>query len=250
MTEETNYASNNRVRLSGYVETIPEFSHELYGEGFYEFTLKVPRLSQQEDFIPITVSERLMVGVDFSIGNKLAMNGQFRSYNKLVDGKSKLMLTVFVRDFFDCGAEDKPNEVELLGYVCKQPIYRTTPFNREICDLLIAVNRAYNKSDYIPCIAWGRNARFVRDVAVGTRISINGRIQSRRYTKRISDEISEVRTAYELSIGKLTIDDSRYRDDEETADGQAFGDSIRYVFSNEETAAAAVDEGVQSKKEE
>lgn len=218
MTEEINYSLNNKVRLSGFVDTKPVFSHELYGEGFYEFMLKVPRLSQQCDMIPITVSERLMSGVDFSIGSKLSINGQFRSYNKLIDGKSKLMLTVFVRDFFVAEQEDNPNEVELSGYICKAPIYRTTPFNREICDLLIAVNRAYNKSDYIPCIAWGRNARFVRDIEIGQKLLISGRIQSRQYTKKLSEEISETRTAYELSISKIVIDTDAANSD--SADSQ------------------------------
>lgn len=214
MTEETNYALNNKVRLSGFVESEPKFSHELYGEGFYEFMMRVPRLSQQSDIIPVTVSERLMAGVDFSVGVKLSVNGQFRSYNKFVDGKSKLMLTVFVRDFFEGAEDENPNEVELCGYVCKPPIYRTTPFNREICDLLVAVNRAYNKSDYIPCIAWGRNARFVRDIEVGRKLVISGRIQSRQYTKKLSEEESETRVAYELSISKIVADDRASHSDE------------------------------------
>lgn len=203
MTEEINYALNNKVRLSGYVESEPKFSHELYGEGFYEFMLRVPRLSQQSDIIPVTVSERLMTGVDFAIGTKLAVNGQFRSYNKFVDGKSKLMLTVFVRDFFESAEDENPNEVELCGYVCKPPVYRTTPFNREICDLLVAVNRAYNKSDYIPCIAWGRNARFVQNLKVGDRVALSGRIQSREYQKRLSETDVVTMTAYEVSVSKL-----------------------------------------------
>lgn len=217
MTEE--YAMNNKVRLSGFVETQPQFSHELYGEGFYEFILRVPRLSQQCDLIPVTVSERLMNGTDFSVGAKISVNGQFRSYNKLSDGKSKLMLTVFVRDFFDCPEGENPNEVELCGYVCKPPVYRTTPFNREICDLLVAVNRAYNKSDYIPCIAWGRNARFVREIEVGCKLKISGRIQSRRYVKKLSEEVSETRTAYELSISKIVADEKDH-----TAEDDAVSD--------------------------
>ena len=222
MTEEINYALNNKVRLSGYVESEPKFSHELYGEGFYEFMLRVPRLSQQSDIIPVTVSERLMTGVDFAIVTKLAVNGQFRSYNKFVDGKSKLMLTVFVRDFFESAEDENPNEVELCGYVCKPPVYRTTPFNREICDLLVAVNRAYNKSDYIPCIAWGRNARFVRDIEVGRKLVISGRIQSRQYTKKLSEEESEVRVAYELSISKIVADErAELRDEATVGDSDA-----------------------------
>lgn len=202
MNTETTYLKNNKVYLSGTVSTQPHYSHELYGEGFYEFTLKVPRLSEQCDFVPVTVSERLMSGIDLSVGAPVSLNGQFRSYNKMENAKSKLMLTVFVRDFTESNGQN-PNTVELSGYVCKQPIYRTTPFNREICDLLLAVNRAYNKSDYIPCIAWGRNARFVRDIGIGQRVSVLGRIQSREYTKKLSETESEIRTAYELSVGKI-----------------------------------------------
>ncbi len=207
MNPETTYLKNNKVYLSGTVHSTPVYSHELYGEGFYEFALKVPRLSTQCDYIPVTVSERLMSGVDLSEGASLALNGQFRSYNKMENAKSKLMLTVFVRDFTEAVEGQNPNTVELSGYICKEPIYRTTPFNREICDLLLAVNRAYNKSDYIPCIAWGRNARFVRDIEVGQRISVFGRIQSREYTKKLSETESEVRTAYELSVGRIVCGD-------------------------------------------
>lgn len=195
---------NNQVFLSGEVEKMPVYSHELFGEGFYEFVIKVSRLSQQYDYIPVTVSERLLEGKSLEVGSKLALNGQFRSYNKIVDNKSKLMLTVFVRDFCDC-KDDNPNMVELSGYICKSPIYRTTPFNREICDLLLAVNRAYNKSDYIPCIAWGRNARFVRSIDVGQKLVLTGRIQSREYTKKLSEDDLEMRVAYELSINKIAI---------------------------------------------
>lgn len=203
---EENYTMNNKVFLMGTVETEPVFSHTLYGEGFYEFTLKVPRLSEQNDIIPITVSERLITE-GLKTGEKVALNGQFRSYNKLIESKSKLMLTVFVRDFVkDCPPDTNPNVVELSGYICKPPVYRTTPFNREICDLLLAVNRAYNKSDYIPCIAWGRNARFVKTIEVGQKVSAAGRIQSRLYNKKLNDETVETRTAYELSISKITVD--------------------------------------------
>lgn len=201
-----NYLMNNKVNLMGTVETEPVYSHELYGEGFYEFMLTVPRLSQHNDVLPVTVSERIMKDADLRIGSKIALIGQFRSYNKMVENKSKLMLTVFVRDFLPYDEEQtNPNLVELTGYICKPPIYRTTPFNREICDLLIAVNRAYNKSDYIPCIAWGRNARYVKEIGVGEKVSVSGRIQSRQYNKKISDELCETRTAYELSINKIAL---------------------------------------------
>lgn len=199
--------TNNKVYLSGTIESEPVFSHELYGEGFYEFTLRVPRLSEQSDVIPITISERLLGEKNLVKGTKISFYGQFRSFNKLVGEKSKLMLTVFVRDFLDEDEEANPNVTELTGYVCKQPMYRTTPFNREICDLLIAVNRAYVKSDYIPCIAWGRNARFVKEMAVGQKLSLSGRIQSREYTKKLPDGSSEIRVAYELSVNKIFMEE-------------------------------------------
>ncbi len=198
--------TNNRVFLSGTVYSEPVFSHELYGEGFYEFILEVPRLSEQKDYIPVTISERLL-GDELKKGQKVSFYGQFRSFNKIVGEKSKLMLTVFVRDFADETESANPNVAELTGYVCKTPMYRTTPFNREICDLLLAVNRAYDKSDYIPCRAWGRNARFVREISVGQKISVSGRIQSREYNKKLESGISEVRTAYELSINKIFIEE-------------------------------------------
>ncbi len=199
--------TNNRVFLSGTVYSEPTFSHELYGEGFYEFILEVPRLSEQKDFIPITISERLTSNAKLTKGEKVSFYGQFRSFNKLVGDKSKLMLTVFVRDFAEDDESNNPNVAELTGYVCKTPLYRTTPFNREICDLLLAVNRAYDKSDYIPCIAWGRNARFVREISIGQKISVSGRIQSREYNKKLDSGVSEVRTAYELSINKIFIEE-------------------------------------------
>ncbi len=195
---------NNRVYLCGKVVSNPEFSHEVYGEGFYEINLEVNRLSEQYDIIPITISERLMKGVNLGLGGTLAIVGQFRSYNKMVDNKSKLMLTVFVREVVEPVEGQNCNIIELEGYLCKTPVYRMTPFKREICDMLLAVNRAYNKSDYLPCIAWGRNARFVSDLGVGEKIYLTGRIQSRQYQKRIDEENSETRTAYEVSVNKLS----------------------------------------------
>lgn len=209
MNENTNVLLNNKVFLCGTVESEPVYSHELYGEGFFEFLLKVPRLSQQNDVIPITVSERILTEKKIVIGERVALNGQFRSYNKMVDEKSKLMLTVFVREFCQ-EVQENPNIVELSGYICKSPIYRTTPFNREICDLLIAVNRAYNKSDYIPCIAWGRNARFLKNIDVGQKLAISGRIQSREYVKKLSETEAETRVAYELSINKINLENQEF----------------------------------------
>ena len=200
-----NYFSekNNKVFISGEIVTKAEFSHEVYGEGFYEMYVLVKRLSGHGDILPVTISERLITDKDLKVGTTINALGQFRSYNKLVDGKSKLMLTVFVRELIDDGEVRNPNSIVLTGYICKQPIYRTTPFNREIADILIAVNRSYNKSDYIPCIAWGRNARFAKNLAVGEKIAVSGRIQSREYQKKITDDDIKIMTAYEVSIGKL-----------------------------------------------
>ena len=194
---------NNKVFISGEILTDAEFSHEVYGEGFYEMNVLVKRLSGQGDILPVTISERLISDRDLKVGVTINAIGQFRSYNKLVDGKSKLMLTVFVRELLDEMPIKNPNSIVLTGYICKPPIYRTTPFNREIADILIAVNRSYNKSDYIPCIAWGRNARFAKNLAVGERIAISGRIQSREYQKKITDDDIKTMTAYEVSISKL-----------------------------------------------
>ena len=200
---------NNKVYIMGEIVSDAVFSHEVYGEGFYEFFVRVMRLSGQADILPITVSERLIEGSALCRGSNICALGQFRSYNKLENEHSKLMLTVFVRDFIPYDAEEQnQNVVELNGYICKPPVYRTTPFNREICDVLLAVNRGYNKSDYIPCIAWGRNARFVRDAEVGLNVVIGGRIQSRKYNKKLDDDTIEERVAYELSVGKISVERS------------------------------------------
>ena len=200
-----NYATekNNKVYLMGEIVSDAVFSHEIYGEGFYEFFVKINRLSGQADVLPITLSERLIQDGMLERGKIICAEGQFRSYNKLENGKSRLMLTVFVRELLKEIPEKNPNNILLSGYICKPPIYRTTPFNREIADLLVAVNRAYNKSDYIPCIAWGRNARFVKNLGVGDRVAISGRIQSREYQKRYSEEDVRTMTAYEVSVSKL-----------------------------------------------
>ncbi len=194
---------NNKVFISGEIVSEAEFSHEVYGEGFYEMFVLVKRLSGQGDVLPVTISERLINDRDLKVGVTINALGQFRSYNKLVNGKSKLMLTVFVRELLDDAPIKNPNSIVLTGYICKPPVYRTTPFNREIADVLIAVNRSYNKSDYIPCIAWGRNARFAKNIAVGEKIAVSGRIQSREYQKRISDDDIKIMTAYEVSVSKL-----------------------------------------------
>ena len=199
---------NNKVYLKGEIVTEAKFSHEMYGEGFYEMDILVKRLSGQADILPVTISERLIESGNIKVGSVLSALGQFRSYNKLIDGKSKLMLTVFVREILEEDYLSNPNSIVLSGYICKPPIYRTTPFNREIADVLIAVNRAYNKSDYIPCIAWGRNARFVKNLSVGERVALSGRIQSREYQKKLSETEIKTMTAYEVSISKLAAYDS------------------------------------------
>ena len=180
-------------------------------EGFYEFYVKVMRLSGQADILPVTVSERIMTE-EMKVGGYICALGQFRSYNKVDGAKSRLMLTVFVRELLEAPPVKNPNSIVLSGYICKPPVYRTTPFNREIADLLVAVNRSYNKSDYIPAIAWGRNARFVRNLAVGDKIALSGRIQSREYQKKQPDESFVSMTAYEVSISKLAAfdDDSEF----------------------------------------
>lgn len=201
-------SENNTVTIVGTVKSKPEFSHEMYGEGFYNVYLEVPRLSDISDTLPITVSERLMTGVDLEAGNKLVVIGQLRSYNKLLDGSNKLILTIFARDLKQDDEEIKnPNQIYLDGFICKKPIYRTTPFGREITDMLIAVNRPYNKSDYIPSIAWGRNARYSENLTVGDRIKVWGRIQSREYQKKLNEDEIVTRTAYEVSISKMEIVD-------------------------------------------
>ncbi len=199
---------NNKVYVKGEIVTEARFSHEVYGEGFYEMDVLVKRLSGQADVLPVTISERLIESSNLKVGSTLSAMGQFRSYNKQVDGKSKLMLTVFVREVIQDSSYKNPNVIVLSGYICKPPIYRTTPFNREIADILIAVNRAYNKSDYIPCIAWGRNARFVKNLEVGEKVSLAGRIQSREYQKKISETETKLLTAYEVSISKLAAYDN------------------------------------------
>ncbi len=199
-----NLMLNNKIYLEGKVVSDLVFSHEMYGEGFYIFNLEVPRLSDTKDDLSVTVSERLLTGVEFKVGADIIVEGQLRSYNKFVDGANRLILTVFARNIEPCIERSKnPNQIYLDGFICKAPVYRTTPFGREIADMLLAVNRAYNKSDYIPTIAWGRNSRFCQTLTVGDNIRIWGRLQSREYQKRISDEEVIKKVAYEVSISKM-----------------------------------------------
>lgn len=208
----TNYSENNYLVLVGKITSEKVFSHEIYGESFYIFNLEVPRLSGTADSIPITISERLISNFDLSIGKEVEIEGQFRSYNTYENQRSRLVLTVFAKDIkeHEQVEEEFPrekisNEVVLIGYICKKPIYRKTPFGREISDILLAVNRAYNKSDYIPCIAWGRNARFCENMEVGTEVKIVGRVQSRMYEKKHEDGTIEQKVAYEVSVGSLEL---------------------------------------------
>lgn len=191
----------NAVYLQGKIGAEPEYSHDMYGERFYEFKLNVPRLSEHLDVIPITASEELIS--ELHADEPIAVSGQFRSFNRPEGDRSRLILSVYAREITAPSPDANPNTAELVGYICKPPIYRTTPFNREICDVLLAVNRAYSKSDYIPCIAWGKNARLLKNAPVGQKLDVCGRIQSRQYTKRLDDENTEVRTAYEFSIGSV-----------------------------------------------
>lgn len=220
---DTNYLENNYLTLVGKVTSEKQFSHEIYGERFYSFDLSIPRLSGNADIIPVTVSERLITDDMMEIGTKLLIKGQFRSYNSYENEKNRLILTVFAKDIEKLEDEVKTdeedesvsneivkkdtitNEVVLIGYICKKPIYRQTPFGREIADILLAVNRAYNKSDYIPSIAWGRNARFCQNLEVGSEVKIVGRIQSRNYEKKYEDGTVVKKVAYEVSIGSLEV---------------------------------------------
>ncbi len=195
---------NNNISIIGYVEGEPVFSHRVMDEDFYKFKVRVPRLSNTEDLLPVTVSEKLMCSW-LRDGAKVKVTGQLRSYNKYSETGTHLVLTVFVKEISlaELGTDENPNEIFINGYICKAPVYRKTPFGREITDLIVAVNRAFNRSDYIPAIAWGRNAVFAEKLEVGTNVQIWGRLQSREYVKRVSDDQSETRTAYELSITRI-----------------------------------------------
>lgn len=201
----------NRISLLGKIETSPVFSHDVFGEGFYSFDLAVPRLSDAHDILPITISERIMEGSRFIPEEQLEIVGQIRSYNNYIaeEQRNRLVLTVFAKDyeFLEQKRDTNPNEVILNGFICKPPVYRTTPFGREITDLLMAVNRSYNKSDYIPCITWGRNARYASKLAVGDNVRLWGRMQSRVYQKKQDDGTMIEKTAFEVSVSRIEIID-------------------------------------------
>ena len=197
---------NNQVSIMGKIDTGFTFSHQVFGEGFYTMELLVRRLSDSEDRIPVMVSERLLDITQDYTGQYIEIHGQFRSYNRHEEKHNRLVLSVFAREvnFVEEQDESLPvNQIFLDGFICKPPVYRKTPLGREIADMLLAVNRPYSKSDYIPCICWGRNARFAGKFQVGDHIQLWGRIQSREYVKRIAENETEKRVAYEVSVSKL-----------------------------------------------
>ena len=197
---------NNNVSVIGKIVSGFTFNHEVFGESFYIVNLEVKRLSDQTDILPLMISERLLDVTRNYVGNTVEIVGQFRSFNRDEGNKKRLMLSIFVREvnFLDeFNDYTKTNHIFLDGYICKAPIYRKTPLGREIADILLAVNRPYGKSDYIPCIAWGRNARYASGFEVGVRVRVWGRVQSREYTKKLSETESEKRVAYEVSVARL-----------------------------------------------
>lgn len=199
---------SNEIKLIGQADCQPEYSHSIYGEAFYHISLGIKRLSGTKDVIPVTVSERLINTMPIEEGMIFRINGQIRSYNQRTDRGSRLLITVFAREFESVSEEDyfgDCNEAEISGYICKPIVYRTTPFSREIADMLLAVNRRYGKSDYLPCIAWGRNARYMQEMNVGDNIHVYGRLQSREYKKTLEDGTVETRTAYEISCSAVEL---------------------------------------------
>ncbi len=199
---------NNQVTIMGEIVSEFTYSHEVFGEGFYTVEVSVNRLSNMADIIPLMISERLIDVTQDYRGQIIEVIGQFRSYNRHEGNRNRLVLSIFVRELEfaeELKEQSKTNQIYLDGYICKPPVYRRTPLGREIADLLIAVNRPYGKSDYIPCISWGRNARYAASFAVGSHIEVWGRVQSREYTKKISEEETEKRVAYEVSISKIEM---------------------------------------------
>ena len=196
--------TGNIIHLRGEICQNLQFGHELFGEQFYTTTLRVPRLSGAEDFLPITLSERLLMSEPITAGSMLSLEGQLRSYNKVIEGSGRLLITAFAQRLINTEEdEENPNRVQLTGALCKPPSYRTTPFGREIADLMLAVNRSYGKSDYIPCITWGRTARYAANLHIGDKVQIVGRFQSRAYQKQLPDGTALNKVAYEVSVSRL-----------------------------------------------
>ena len=196
--------TGNSIHLRGHVCQPLQFGHELFGEQFFVTTLRVPRLSGAEDFLPITLSERLLIDEPIAAGSILCLDGQLRSYNKVVEGSGRLLITAFAQRLLPEEDEENPNRVQLTGALCKAPSYRTTPFGREIADLMLAVNRSYGKSDYIPCITWGRTARYAANLKIGDKVQLVGRFQSRNSQKQLPDGTILNKVAYEVSVSRLS----------------------------------------------
>ncbi|MDD2627644.1 MAG: single-stranded DNA-binding protein [Clostridia bacterium] len=200
---------NNVIKVGGKVASLPEFNHDVYGEKFYRFYLETDRLSGTKDELPVIVSERLANLQELKIGKTIYIEGEYRSYNQLAqNNKSRLVLFVFAKEIEQLEVDESVkniNELTAIGTICKQPIYRKTPMGREITDLFIAINRSYNKSDYVPCIVWGRNAKYCEKLEIGMTLKIEGRIQSRGYEKKYDDGQIENRVAYEVSVSKFEI---------------------------------------------
>lgn len=198
----------NRAVLTGTVLAGPEFSHKTYGESFYIITLGVTRKSGYEDCVPLMMSEKLMCGCDITAGEMITVEGQIRTYNRQYDGRNHLMIVIFAKSWEYVNADSEmENNVLLEGFVCKETVRRTSPLGRELCDIMLAVNRMYNKSDYIPCIAWGRNAIFAGELNVGDKIYIEGRLQSRKYRKYDENGMPMEKTAYEVSVVHMGSDE-------------------------------------------
>lgn len=204
-----NYMENNNVEIGGEIIEEPEFSHEIYDEKFYKFSIKTKRLSEYEDVLPVIISERLVDLNDIKIGAIVKIFGQFRSYNLQTETRNKLVLSIFVKDieFTEDESILTTNDANFIGYICKEPVYRKTPLGREIADVLVAINRTYRKSDYIPCILWGRNAKYCETLKVGDLVKLNGRIQSRSYEKKLENGEVIKKTAYEVSVSKFASAD-------------------------------------------
>ena len=217
---------NNQVSVMGRIATGFTFSHQVFGEGFYMMDILVKRLSDSEDRIPVMVSERLIDITQDYVGEYIEIHGQFRSYNRHEEKRNRLVLSVFAREVKFVGEEEETvpvNQIFLDGYICKPPVYRKTPLGREIADLLMAVNRPYGKSDYIPCICWGRNARYAGNLSVGSRIQLWGRIQSREYQKRVGENNVVSRVAYEISVNKMEYIDDGINLERKVADSGNIG---------------------------
>ena len=207
MNHTENRNKNNKAVLTGAVVGVPVYSHEIFGECFYVFDMNIPRTSGITDIVPVMVSERMCNIENIKVGNSYEVMGQLRSYNKKEESKNHLVLSVFTTKMRELDEEEfiGENNIVIYGYICKAPVYRKTPLGREIADLLVAVNRAYGKSDYIPCIVWGRNARYVSTLEIGKLVELRGRIQSREYAKKIGEEEIETKVAYELSVSQITL---------------------------------------------